>query len=283
MENGRIQLYGYRDANFNVHHSVSSNYQDPYTNLHMHSEYELYLFLDGDGKFNVSGNIYTLIPGTVMFMRPGEAHSLSISTDKRYERIAIHFNRTYFEENHPVNSVLDFFDKKESGFCNCFIGDKNDSFITKLFHEMTDDSVKNQGERLLSLEANIPALLYSLSKSSTHGMNPTGFSSDTLIRQIVRFIDTKLYEEWNLDDLAASLYRDKAYLNRCFKKAIGTGIWDYTIRKRIIGIKQKIHSFSNVNDAFRASGFKDYSTFFRNYVRITGVPPSSDLNKDSYR
>ena len=277
METGRIQYFAYMDNHFNVHHSVSENCEDPFTKLHMHSMYELYLFLDGEGYFRVSGNNYKLEPGMIMFMRPGEAHSLYVSKNKKYERVSIHFDGECFVNMPDVAEMLASFTKLESGIGNCYMPDDDKSYCMKLFEQMTSSDNTDNVSKRLSLVSTIPALLFHLKKKLSDYTQPENVSTDSLVRQIVRYIDENLYNRWSLDDLAASLYRDKAYLNRRFKKEVGTGIWDYTIRKRIIGIKQRIHAFADVNEAFRASGFGDYSSFFRNYVKITGNTPSEDI------
>ena len=279
MENGRIQLFSYRDEFFNVHHSVSENYEDPYTKLHMHSMYEIYYFIDGKGEFHVSGNTYKLEPGMIIVMLPGEAHSMTVYTDKQYERVSIHFDQNYFEGINIIDTILNSFSKRKYEYGNCYLEVNANSIITNLISEMTNPALKDSNEKMLALVSNLPALLYHLSIKITQNTSVTGASRDNLVWQTIKYIDENLYKNWTLDDLAAKLYRDKAYLNRRFKKIIGTGIWDYTIRKRIIGIKQRIHSFSSVNEAFKSSGFGDYSTFFRNYVKVTGNNPSDDIKQ----
>lgn len=281
MENKRIQLFTYCNDYFNIHHSISENYEDPYTKLHMHTIHELYLFIDGDVEFNIAGNKYMLEPGMVMLMRPGEAHSLNILSEHKYERISIHFDKSYFENNYGVCRILDLLsDKSRHSLC-VFELNKSDSIVEKLFHEITDTSHSNNKDKLTAVTTNLPALLYHLYAEATKKVPVSGKAVDTLVQQIINYIDNNLYTNWTLDDIADALYRDKAYLNRKFKQVIGTGIWDYTIRKRIIGLKQKMHSFSSVNEAYKSSGFTDYSTFFRNYVKITGNPPSYDLHRQA--
>jgi len=278
--NGRIQLFTHIDSYFNAHHSVSENYEDPFTKLHMHSMYELYLFLDGEGSFRVSGNSYTLSPGMIMFLRPGEAHSMYVSNNKRYERISIHFDGAYFENVPDVKNMLTSFSLLESGNDNCFLPDDDSIYCNKLFEQMTNPENTDDESKHLAIGSTLPALLFHLKTRLSHFQTAEKVSSDILVHQIIKFIDKNLYCHWSLDDLAATLYRDKAYLNRHFKKEVGTGIWDYTIKKRIISIKQRMHTFSNANEAFKASGFGDYSSFFRNYVKITGNTPSDDIKRN---
>ena len=68
-----------------------------------------------------------------------------------------------------------------------------------------------------------------------------------------------------------------AYLNRRFKTVVGTSIWNYTIQKRIVNAQRSLYATGSISSAFQASGFSDYSTFYRNYNRIIGISPSDDL------
>lgn len=281
MEESQVRvLFRYQDAYFNIHHTVSEYFEDPYTKLHLHNMYELYCFLDGEGVFTVEGNSYNLESGTIIFMRPGEAHSVKFASNKRYDRIAIHFSGAYFKNNSVMTELLKSFDAREAGIGNCFLCNDATEYHLKLLREMTNPKIWNNNEVcLLALEANLPALLYSLSNNYSHNISVEMTYSDRLVRQIIRYIDENLTTEWTLDQLAERLYRDKAYLNRRFKNVVGTSIWDYTIQKRINNAQRTLYRNGSIQEAFKASGFHDYSTFFRNYTKIAGITPSDDLRR----
>lgn len=272
-----VQLFQYSDANFIVHHTVSENFEDPYTRLHMHTMYELYCFLDGEGVFTVEGNTYKLESGMILLMRPGEAHSAKIVSTRRYERIAVHFTPN-FQESETVKNILQSFESHESGDENCFFCNEETEYHIRLLREMSNPAlIGNIRACALALQANLPALLYSLTGNYSHRVAVNSSSQDRLVRQIIRFIDSHLSTEWSLDELAEHLYRDKAYLNRRFKMIVGTSIWDYTIQKRIVNAQRSLYATGSIPASFQASGFSDYSTFYRNYNKIIGFSPSEDL------
>ncbi len=272
-----VPLFNYADSNFIVHHTVSENFEDPYTRLHMHTMYELYCFLDGEGVFTVEGNIYKLERGMLLLIRPGEAHSAKIVSTSRYERIAVHFTPSFLE-NDCIREMLHAFETSKNSSNHCFFCNDESAYPFKLLHEITNPKlISDHNACKLALLTNLPALLYSLSENCSHNVSVDGTSHDRLVRQILRFIDSHLSSEWSLDELAEHLYRDKAYLNRRFKTVVGTSIWNYTIQKRIVNAQRSLYATGSISSAFQASGFSDYSTFYRNYNRIIGISPSDDL------
>ena len=275
----KTQKFFYQDACFNIHHTVSENAEDPSFHLHIHNLYEIYCFLQGEGLFTVGGSTYKLESGMILFLRPGDAHSIQITKDKPYERICLHFDSAYFRENAAMSALVQRFDAETGRFGNCFLIQDTASYPLQLLKAMVNPEIRAQKEQLLALESNLPALLYGLSTYASYEANAENASSDRLVQQIIRYIDENLANDWSLDMLAAELYRDKAYLSRRFKSVVGTSIWDYTIQKRIIAAQRNIYRTGSVTEAFKLSGFKDYSTFFRNYQKVTGVSPSDDMKK----
>ena len=106
MTSGTQVVFSYQDAYFNIHHTISENSEPPYAKLHLHNMYELYCFIDGSGTFTVEGTTYPLESGTIILMRPGEAHSVKIDSSKRYERKAVHFDPGFFAVNRIVYPIF---------------------------------------------------------------------------------------------------------------------------------------------------------------------------------
>ena len=109
--------------------------------------------------------------------------------------------------------------------------------------------------------------------------SPGDDTANETVREIVRYVNRNLTAPLSLSSLEREFFRDKATLNRLFKSVMGCSIWEYVIRKRIFNARQVLYLSGNVNSAFLASGFGDYSVFYRNYVRITGLSPSADLKR----
>jgi AraC-like DNA-binding protein len=60
---------------------------------------------------------------------------------------------------------------------------------------------------------------------------------------------------------------------------MGYNIWEYIIQKRVFNSRQQLYLTKNITSAFSKSGFKDYSVFYRNYIKYIGLSPSADLRQ----
>ena len=131
-------------------------------------------------------------------------------------------------------------------------------------------------DKRAAIKSNLLAALSYLRQSDAGGAPDVLPDSDGIVGEIAAYINAHLSEEWTLSDLQSELHRNKDYLNRRFKEAMGSSIWEYTIHKRIISARQDIVEGYPIEEVFEKSGFGDYSTFYRRYRSVTGVSPSDD-------
>ena len=73
----------------------------------------------------------------------------------------------------------------------------------------------------------------------------------------MKYIQCHLNEPLHIDTIAETFYWNKAYLQIKFKKEVGISLHDYIIREKIA----------------EKTGFPTYSTFYRNFIKITGLSP----------
>lgn len=271
-------LYEYKDDMFYLHHTRSES-PDPASksfSMQLHDKYELYYCVSGSGEFIVEGNSYKLSAGMVMILRSGEAHSLHISPSEPYERIALLFSPKFVEKSSGLECLLDPFKNRRIGRDNCFMPERTDtSFVLSCLNNMLSAGASSD-EKKIAVMSNLPAALSYLRRSFVGGGASETEDSDGIVGEIAAYINAHLFESWSLSDLQDALHRNKDYLGRRFKEAMGSGIWEYTNHKRIIAARQNIIEGYSIEDVFEKSGFGDYSTFYRQYKAVTGVSPSDD-------
>ena len=107
------------------------------------------------------------------------------------------------------------------------------------------------------------------------------FSKETNARQtqmgsILFYLNQHLKEPLTLDEISDHFFISKHHLNKVFKKATGTTVIDYLLRKRIAYAQMLLFNGWHAKEAAADSGFSDYSSFYRSYVRILGHPPGAD-------
>jgi len=267
-------LATWRDGELYLHHTVTQNpdAQDETFCSHSHRAYELYYFLGGDAEFAVEGTVYCLVPGTLILMDRRQTHNVILRTGaKTYERIAILLEPEAFPGGFDrLMSIV------RDGHCSYTFSDRERDWLDSCL-QLAESSV-NTPEVKETILAVVAVILAKLSRMTDSDLL-TVPSGDELTRAVIRYISAHLTEDWNLDQLAAALYRDKAHLNRRFRSIMGCSIWQYAMQRRILLAQRTLYQTGSICLAFEASGFSEYSTFYRHYRKITGLSPCEDLKR----
>ncbi len=244
---------------------------------HNHELYEIYYFLRGEGESVVEGNIYTLEPGTLLITSKFQTHNIRLSeSGVTYERFVIMFDELKIPpEAAPVIQAL----HQEK---NCFLLERSDA----VWFETCMASIIEAGQCGFSVsstsEAVIRLLFLRLCRYLQKGSLGTAYKDET-VRQIIRFINSHLHENWTLASMEKALFRDRSYLNRKFRSVMGSSIWEYVMKKRIFFARQELFRTESVKHAYEVSGFGDYSSFYRKYISFIGCSPQNDLKQHHSR
>ena len=172
---------------------------------------------------SVEGAAMYMESGDCLLMRPAETHAMHINPEQPYERMALLFSDSVFSgQLAPLAARLDTY--KHARVC------RSDDFIRCCLELIVNAA---DSERRAVIVSMLGAIISRLSQSSSPVERPDIYGHDRLTGEIIAFVNEHLFCDWNLDTLAAALYRDKSYLNRHFKSAVGTTICDYAKKKRL--------------------------------------------------
>ena len=258
-------LFSFGNESVHYHHTITQN-PDPDRfpfRLHSHNMHEIYYFAEGDADFTLEGTTYHLEKGMLLLSASGQVHHLTIK-DRGipYERIVLMFGLALYDFHDSSSKIFHLNEKEQIWFEETCLG-----------FEKSNLSDHRMGEALTSL---INVILTKLRTLSEVSFNEDTQKNET-VNQILRYINRNLTSTLTLDMIEKELFRDKAHLNRVFKSVMGCSIWEYVIQKRVFNARQQLYLTKSVSAAFAGSGFHDYSVFYRNYVRCTGLSPSADL------
>ena len=271
MEHSKVYSFGASDVAF--HHSITEN-PDPEDfdyRLHSHHMHEIYYFVDGCADFTVEGNRYSLKKGTLVFSAGGQVHHVTIKdSGVPYERLVFMFAIDRF----PA-LIADIVSSAERGFHVYHLDEREQIWFEESCETVKDEKMSDNVRRE-AVSALIGMIITKLSSRTEAALQTEGTENDT-VGELVRYLNRNLTEPITLDTVEREFFRDRAYLNRCFKAAVGCSIWEYVIRKRIAAARGRLILTGQVSEAFAASGFRDYSVFYRNYVKCTGLSPAADL------
>lgn len=246
-------------------------------NLHFHSVYEIYYFICGDADYFVEGTEYHLTPYSLLLLAPNVLHSVRVNSDIDYIRYYLYFSpEDLLMERRPF--LLSSFPNSSKHSQQVIFYEHLEDFQLDFFFNNLQrlDSLpehNRQYYRSIYLE-NLLAQINLMRQLRCPSSGTPSVSST--ITDIITYINTHITEPHTLDDLSNRFFISKSYMNRAFKKGVGTTIMDYIIYKRIILAKQYLLNGESASTVSLKVGFTDYSSFYRAYKRITGTTPCKD-------
>lgn len=270
-------LQEYRDRALYFHHTFDVHPKDLDFDLHVHEEYELLYFVSGAASFLVETTTYPLEPHSLLVIREMESHKIQILADKPYERFGIHFWPSLLDDLDPSGRLLTPFRNHPLGQKNLYSSDEFDRIHPKdLLEAMTAPGL-NEKDRRTAILIHLYPLFGQILSAFSRKKNKDFQGEKSLAVQVVEYINQNLFEELSLEALSEYFFVSSSHLRRQFKQATGSSIWDYILNKRLVAAKNQIRGGKRSTAACQACGFRDYSSFYRAYVKKFGVSPNQDM------
>ncbi|AZN39849.1 response regulator [Paenibacillus albus] len=98
--------------------------------------------------------------------------------------------------------------------------------------------------------------------------------ASAVIAKVQSFIHENLHTELTRDDIAASVYRNPAYLSRLYRKETGNSLSDYITEIRIERAKRcLIETNDKVSNIAEEVGYVHFSYFAKLFKKMTGLSP----------
>ena len=249
---------------------------------HCHSVYEIYYFISGDAEIMVEGKVYPLSPHTIFLIAPNVMHGIQVNSRADYVRNVLFISPEHLlpERRHLLTGILSTNKKKPS--LELLYEHTEDFHLDEFFYNIhrLDSQPRDVQEMLCPVyyEA-LLAQIYLLGRT----LKPAKLINQMpdKIMEIISYINLHLTEPQSLDEIASHFFISKNYLNANFKKYLSTTVMDYIRYKRLILAKQAIQAGESAMDAALQSGFADYSSFYRAYVKYAGTSPRADMSKFS--
>ena len=96
---------------------------------------------------------------------------------------------------------------------------------------------------------------------------------------IIKYINENLASDLSYKTLAEKFFISEKNLYNFFKRETGFPLSKYITKLRIIRAKEILSPGGSAFDAATAAGYDDYSVFYRNFVKETGITPAKYAQK----
>ena len=248
------------------------HYCEPYSktlDFHTHEFLECFLFLGGDVTYYIEDRVYPLIPGDLLVIPPGRMHRPVLSCEEApYDRMVLWLNLSYVQ---TLCKKSESFSKLSAlsarGIHRIHLPESSFSFCKALFERMTDDSFAQAADAVITL------FLEEAAHYTETAEQPLPVA-DSLMAQVLRYIDAHYTEPLTLDTLCAQFFVSKFHLLRQFKQYTNATVHDYILTKRISFARQCIREGMTASDACMQAGFNEYSSFYKSFTQKTGMTPA---------
>lgn len=256
-----------------------SHNKEKYTkpiHFHSHDFYEIYFFMDGNVKYYIENESYTLAKGDVLIIPPGKLHRPVIEGNTPYDRYVLWIYNRYVSSNKGISCLM--------GEITAMIEEKNTRLISfegsalKALTEMLDrlmgDSRSDGDISFYTAESRITLILSELLSCFRRTEKVHEEQEDT-VQQVISYINRNVADAPSLEELSAKFFVSKYYLLRKFKEHTKTTIHRYILMKKINLAKELLEKGEPPNKVCEKCGFSTYSNFYKAFTDQTGTAPGN--------
>ena len=263
---------------FDTSHSYSNVPDQKDFLLQAHARYEILLFIKGNSKFNVEGNIYQLKKGDLVLVGPAESHYIYLDSLAPYERIVIEFYPSVLDRFECKDELLAVFHDRPLGKFNHYSAamfpDNKWAYLIE-----NCNSAKTDEKKLCFLLPLLLDLNFCFNVIKNLPEKQTDFWQNDIAFPIIEYINKNLTTHLSLESICNHFFINKNQLNRIIKKATNTTVWKYITTKRLIYANELLYKGNPPLKVCELCGFTDYPTFYKAYKKHFSRSPSNDYVK----
>lgn len=240
---------------------------------HKENEYELHYFLHGEGTFKTGDRVYNISKGSLFLTEPNEVHSINstnISKPLTYYAILIKTTNDDIEINNLLNSEM-----KNSNYYK--IGTNYRFF----FEEIKDNGLSSSPFLQKSAQHQLLSFLYRLKESPQE--ISLGENESIHIEKALMLMQSNVFDEITLGELAEKLNLNESYFIRLFKKKMKTTPMKYYTKLKIEAASSMLSSSSEkIYEISSKLNFYSEFHFSKVFKAHTGFSPRQYRKEHSH-
>ena len=241
---------------------------------HMHDFFELIYLIHGNAIYSNENKTYRLNKGDLVITRPFSYHCITFHDTEIYTRANILFDAN----NLPHPSIVSCADKLDVVNCNYFPAISD---IMKMFEYYNKNMSTEDFTQVAALL--VEQIFWTLKNVSDDNKLSAAdiLDENHILSPVIRYINENLSTLGGIEELCKTQHISESYLHKLFKNTFKMTPAKYIHTKRLFYAKQMLELGKKPTEICYQCGYKDYSTFYRNYVKLFGVAPMQKIELSS--
>lgn len=256
---------------------------------HYHNYYQVCYVVSGEILHGQDNDTVTLSAGDAFIVPPGFTHSLQFN-NANTEMYSLAFEETLFAPGFPQSNAYQFLASLQTKVA---AADRNSVRLRvslnrsqrRLIENLLDCMIRQQQDDcpagLSAASSLTAAIIYVLAQSyyqqpqNTSALDELASYNSTL-QLCVDYIDQHFRENITLSDLSKRFGLSRSSFCSIFPQYAGMPLHKYIANRRIKEAQVLIRSHPDrpITQIAAEVGYNDDTTFYRNFLRISGITPS---------
>lgn len=243
---------------------------------HSHNFYLCVLFTEGTGTHEIDFNSYSINPGKVFFLKPGQTHFWKF--EKQPEGFIFFHSKEFYELKflgHTLHSFPFFYSYQNPPVLE--LAHTKLYELNLKFQEAYKEYLQTNLLRELKIVNALNYIYIELTRAYTVNINLEKLNSSnysSILESLENLINTHFYKEKFPKFYAQKLSITTKHLNRVVKKTINKTTSQLISERIILEAKRLIvHSHDNLANIAYTLEFSDYAYFSKFFKSKTGMTP----------
>lgn len=229
---------------------------------HCHDRFELIYVIEGDVTVTVEGEGFGMSAGMAIVICPMEYHVVR-SAHTTYRRLIASFRPSFL----PPDLLPVFEDACRRHRCVCLGGENPANRLAQAVAAHGEDALF----RPLYLALLTEVAYACATDTGNTRVPPTAPESD--VARIIRYLNEHLEERITIAAIADALYLSPSTVSHLFQREMHLPVKRFLLEKQLYAAKAAIESGTPPTDVARRLAYRNYSSFYKQYLRFFGTPP----------
>ncbi len=238
--------------------------------------YEILYLVKGCGQYTVNQQVLELTPGCMVLTRHDENRKLSLSPDIDNEYITIEFRFDFLQSYDKELRLLRPFVARIGDDKCLYTHTEIAESLKQQFREIGIKKYDDVYLRKIQMKIRVQQILFDIYSNYLSVNAPAKKETVGIMDLAVELIQESLFENISADFISQKLFTSKSNLDYLFRKQYGCSVHAYIMQQRLLAARSKMQNGMAPSEVCYLCGFKDYSTFYRQYKKQFGISPKEE-------